>query len=142
MLLEGFMHTNHTLPNSMLYNEKPPNKQRSASKEYKDHDTANTADSDDEGNRTPVRYLNPLEEYLNSSPLDHGPPELSTLSERYGDPSSPSQRTPGAKARQKVIVQRNIQYPAISITMPIYYSLLLHHHYKNMKRQDSLELKS
>lgn len=100
---EGFKHVNYVLFDSMLHNEKSPTKQRSASRDHQDHHSVNSAESDDDSNRTPVRYMNPLEEYLNSSPLDHGPPELSTLSERYGDPSSPSQRTPGAKARQKVI---------------------------------------
>ncbi|KAG2179979.1 hypothetical protein INT43_003766 [Umbelopsis isabellina] len=93
----------------MLYNEKSPTKQRRASKIHQDHHSVNSAESDDDRHRTPVHYLNPLEEYLNSSPLDHGPPELSTLSERYGDPSSPSQRTPGAKARQKSIAPSPLQ---------------------------------
>ncbi|CAM0139583.1 unnamed protein product [Umbelopsis sp. WA50703] len=93
----------------MLYNENTANSRRDISRDNEDQDSVKSAESDDNGIRTPVGYLNPLEEYLNSSPLDHGPPELSTLSERYGDPSSPSQRTPGAKARQMLVAPSPLQ---------------------------------
>jgi hypothetical protein len=127
----------------MLYNENTANSRRDISRDNEDQDSVNSAESDDNGIRTPVGYLNPLEEYLNSSPLDHGPPELSTLSERYGDPSSPSQRTPGAKARQMVnYLPQHLISCNYLLTVSIYDSLLLHHHCKNTKRQDLCELES
>jgi hypothetical protein len=67
-----------------------------------DHDSLHSVESDDEGIHTPQHHLNPIQDYLNSSPLDHGPPELSTISEQYGDPSSPSQRASAIKYQQKV----------------------------------------
>ncbi|CAO3696588.1 unnamed protein product [Umbelopsis ramanniana] len=51
---------------------------------------------------TPQHHMNPIQDYLNSSPLDHGPPELSTISEQYGDPSSPSQRASAVRNQQKL----------------------------------------
>ncbi|KAG2179395.1 hypothetical protein INT44_006241, partial [Umbelopsis vinacea] len=69
-----------------------------------DHDTIHSADSDDGGMHTPQHHMNPIQDYLNSSPLDHGPPELSTISEQYGDPSSPSQRASAVRNQQNVRV--------------------------------------
>jgi hypothetical protein len=67
-----------------------------------DHDTLHSAESDDGGMHTPQHHLNPIQDYLNSSPLDHGPPELSTISEQYGDPSSPSQRASAVRNQKNV----------------------------------------
>jgi hypothetical protein len=67
-----------------------------------DQDSLRSDESDEEAMRTPLHHMNKIQDYLNSSPLDHGPPELSTLSEKYGDPSSPSPRTPAAKSQPKV----------------------------------------
>lgn len=67
-----------------------------------DPDTLHSAESDDGGMHTPQHHMNPIQDYLHSSPLDHGPPELSTISEQYGDPSSPSQRASAVRNQQKV----------------------------------------